>query len=69
MGLMSSKGGARSPKTRNLDGDWYMTYDSVTSVVPVQSAAVDLESYHNDIVSSPRYPVIQRRKCDECLRV
>lgn len=52
MGLMSSKGGFKAPRIRSLGSGWYMTYSSVTSVLPAQSAAADLELFYNDIIDS-----------------
>ncbi len=52
MGFRSSKGGIKSPRTCSLRGGCYMTFKTVTCVVPTQSAAADLDSFYIDLINS-----------------
>ena len=50
--LRSGRGRGKTPRTRDLGGGWYTTYDTVTSLLPLQSAAADLELFYKSIIDS-----------------
>ena len=45
---MTSQGA--QTRSRNLGDGWYMTYDSITSIVPTQIGAAKLEAFYNQVV-------------------
>ena len=50
MGLMTSKG--VQTRTRSLGDGWYMTYDSITSILPTQIGAANLEAFYAQLLDS-----------------
>ena len=42
--------GAKSPKTRNLGGGWFLTFDSVIVVDSIRPAAAELEAMYSMVV-------------------
>lgn len=50
MGLMTSKG--VQTRTRSLGDGWYMTYDSITSIIPTQIGAANLEAFYTQVLDS-----------------
>ena len=50
MGFMSSRG--IQTRARNLGDGWYMTYDSITSIIPGQTGAASLEAFYTQVVHS-----------------
>lgn len=47
---MTSKG--MQTRTRNLGGGWFIDFGSLTSVVPAQSAAGDLENLYKSVADT-----------------
>ena len=50
LGLMSGSG--LRVKTRNLGDGWFLSYDSVTSIIPTQIAAANLEAFYTAVINS-----------------
>lgn len=45
-------GGGIKTRTRNLSDGWYIVFDAITSVLPAQPAAADLESFYNNVIDA-----------------
>lgn len=45
-------GGGIKTRTRNLSDGWYMVFNTITSVLPAQPAAADLESFYNNVIDA-----------------
>ena len=50
MGLMSAKG--LQTKSHNLGDGWYMTYNSISSIIPTQIGAARMEDFFTQVVDS-----------------
>lgn len=50
MGLMGAKG--LQTRSHNLGDGWYMTYNSISSIVPSQIGAAGMESFFTQVVDS-----------------
>lgn len=50
MGLMSAKG--LQTRSHNLGDGWYMTYSSITSIIPTQIGAANMEAFYTQLINS-----------------
>ena len=46
-----SRSGVKA-RTRNLGDGWYLSYDSLTSIVPTQIAAANLEAFYTGVANA-----------------